>query len=67
MKHLVRTPSNIGHAIRQARKEKNLAQKELASLSGVWQESISKIENGSRGTKLETVFNLWRRWIWKSQ
>ncbi|MCY4461661.1 MAG: helix-turn-helix transcriptional regulator [Albidovulum sp.] len=58
MKHLVRTPSNIGHAIRQARKEKNLAQKELASLSGIWQESISKIENGSRGTKLETVFIL---------
>lgn len=58
MKHLVRTPKNIGHAIRQARKEKNLTQKELASMSGVWQETISKIETGSSGTKLETIFDL---------
>ena len=27
-------------------------------MSGVWQETISKIENGSGGTKLETLFNL---------
>jgi HTH-type transcriptional regulator/antitoxin HipB len=58
MQHLVRTSKNIGHAIRQARKEKNLTQKDLASLSGVWQETISKIETGSSGTKLETVFDL---------
>ncbi|MDE0114002.1 MAG: helix-turn-helix transcriptional regulator [Albidovulum sp.] len=58
MKHLVRSSKNIGHAIRQARKEKNLTQKELASLSGVWQETISKVENGSSGTKLGTVFDL---------
>lgn len=58
MKHLVRTPKNIGHAIRQARKEKNLTQNELASMSGVWQETVSKIETGSGGTKLETVFDL---------
>ena len=58
MKHLVRTSKNLGHAIRQARKAKNLTQKELAAMSGVWQETISKIENGSGGTKLETVFDL---------
>lgn len=58
MKHLVRTPKNIGHAIREARKAKNLTQTDLASLSGVWQETISKIENGSGGTKLETIFAL---------
>jgi len=58
MKHLVRTPKNIGHAIRQARKEKNLTQKDLASMSSVWQETISKIETGSSGTKLETIFDL---------
>jgi len=49
---------NLGHAIRQARKAKNLTQKELAAMSGVWQETISKIENGSGGTKLETLFDL---------
>jgi len=58
MKHLVRTPKNIGHAIREARKAKNLTQSDLASMSGVWQETISKIENGSGGTKLETIFAL---------
>jgi HTH-type transcriptional regulator/antitoxin HipB len=58
MKHLVRTSKNLGHAIREARKAKNLTQKELASMSGVWQETISKIENGSGGTKLETLFDL---------
>ena len=58
MQHRVRTSKNIGHAIRQARKEKNLTQKDLASLSGVWQETISKIETGSSGTKLETIFDL---------
>lgn len=58
MKQLARTPKDIGHAIRQARKNKNLTQKELASRSGVWQETISKIENGLGGTKMETIFDL---------
>ena len=58
MKHLVRTPKNIGHAIREARKAKSLTQTDLAAMSGVWQETISKIENGSGGTKLETIFAL---------
>jgi len=58
MKHLVRTPKNIGHAIREARKAKSLTQTDLAAMSGVWQETISKIENGSGGTKLETIFEL---------
>ncbi len=58
MKHLVRTSKNLGHAIREARKAKSLTQKELAVMSGVWQETISKIENGNSGAKLETVFDL---------
>mgnify|MGYP003656335963 CR=1 FL=1 len=51
MKNLARTPNDIGHAIRQARKAKKLTQKELAERSGVWQETISKVENGLSGTK----------------
>lgn len=58
MKHLVRTSKNLGHAIREARKAKSLTQKELAVMSGVWQETISKIENGNSGAKLGTVFDL---------
>lgn len=58
MKHLVWTPNNLGHALRQARKAKALTQKDLSAKSGVWQETISKIENGRGGTKLETIFHL---------
>ena len=56
MNYLARTPANIGHALRRVRKQSGLTQKELASKSGVWQETISKIENGLPGAKLETVF-----------
>lgn len=58
MEHLARTSKDIGHAVRQARKQKQLTQKDLAALSGIWQETISKIETGTTSTKLETVFNL---------
>lgn len=58
MRQLARTPKDIGHAIRQARKARAMTQKELAARSGVWQETISKIENGHSGTKLETLFDL---------
>ncbi len=58
MKRLVRTSKNVGHAIRQARKARSLTQKELASMSGVWQETSSEIESGRGGTKLETLFDL---------
>lgn len=58
MKQLARTSKDIGHAIRRARKKNQLSQKELASKSGVWQETISKIENGSPGAKLETIFDI---------
>ena len=58
MDKLARTPNDIGHAIRQARKQQALSQQALATKSGVWQETISKIENGSPGTRLETIFDL---------
>ncbi|MEM7072925.1 MAG: helix-turn-helix domain-containing protein [Pseudomonadota bacterium] len=56
MKHLTRTTNNLGHAIYSARKARNWTQGELAIRSGVWQETISKIERGTDNTKLETVF-----------
>lgn len=58
MKYLARSPQDIGHAIREARKARKLTQKDLAIRSGVWQETISKIENGQSGTKMETIFDL---------
>ncbi|KLN61661.1 XRE family transcriptional regulator [Kiloniella spongiae] len=58
MKQLIRTPKDMGRAIREARKDQKLTQKELAVKSGVWQETISKLENGAASTKLETLFDL---------
>ena len=58
MQHLARLPKDVGHAIREERKAKKLTQKQLANLSGVWQETISKVESGTANTKLETLFNL---------
>ena len=58
MNYLARTPADIGHALRRARKKNGLTQRELASMSGVWQETISKIENGLPGAKLETIFDI---------
>jgi len=58
MDQLARTPNDIGHALRLARKQQKLSQQALATRSGVWQETISKIENGSPGTRLETIFDL---------
>jgi len=58
MKQLARASKDIGNAIREARKGQKLSQKELASKSGLWQETISKIENGVASTKLETLFDV---------
>lgn len=58
MKQLARTPKDVGLAIREARKAMKLTQRDLAARSGVWQETISKIETGATSTGLETVFDL---------
>lgn len=58
MNQLARLPKQLGHAIKLARMRKGLTQRELASMSGVWQETISKVENGLGGAKIDTIFSL---------
>ena len=55
MQILARNPKQIGQALRRVRKLKNLSQAALAEKTGLWQETISKIENGSEATKVETL------------
>ena len=55
---LARSSRDIGNAIREARKAKKLTQNQLSAMSGVWQETISKIENGVGGTRLDTILDL---------
>jgi DNA-binding XRE family transcriptional regulator len=47
--------SNLGKAIREARVQKGLSQKELASLAGIKQPDISKIEDGKKNITLKTL------------
>ena len=58
MRELARDPKQIGNLIRGERKRKELSQKELASMAGLRQASISAIENGSPNTKLQTLLTV---------
>ncbi|MBL4750147.1 MAG: helix-turn-helix domain-containing protein [Amylibacter sp.] len=58
MDTIARTPEDIGTALRNARKAARLTQKGLADRSGIWQETISKIETGTGSAKLDTIFDL---------
>ena len=48
----------LGHALRQARKERNLTQQQLGELVGVQKAQISKIENSVKNARLETILKV---------
>ncbi len=48
----------LGHAIKQARKERNLTQEQLGVLVGVQKAQISKIENSVKNARFETVLKV---------
>jgi HTH-type transcriptional regulator/antitoxin HipB len=50
----------IGHAIKHARKERNLTQEELGKLVGVQKAQISKIENSIKSARLDTIMKIFR-------
>lgn len=55
---IARSPKQIGVAIRRARNLKAMSQAALGDQSGLWQETISKIESGSEATKIGTLCTL---------
>jgi HTH-type transcriptional regulator/antitoxin HipB len=55
---LARTPDQLGNAIRRMRKQAGLSQQALAEKCGLWQETISKIERGLPGAKIETIMQI---------
>lgn len=55
MKALARNAKQIGNFIRSERKRKSLSQKQLASMAGLRQASISGVESGTTNTKLQTL------------
>ncbi|KKC24266.1 helix-turn-helix domain-containing protein [Sphingomonas sp. SRS2] len=58
MIQLARSPKQLGMLIQNARRRHNLTQQALASLVGTGQKTVSRIESGHAGTKLETLFSL---------
>jgi HTH-type transcriptional regulator/antitoxin HipB len=58
MADVVRSTLQLGALIRWERTRRQMSQSELADLAGTGQKTISQIENGNGGAKLETVFRL---------
>ena len=58
MTQIVRLPSQLGALIQSERLRRNMTQQQLASLIGKHQKTISAIENGSEGTKLDTLLSV---------
>ncbi len=54
----ISSPSALGQAIRIARTERELTQKEMGAKVGVDQSTVSGVENGNAGTRLDTLFHL---------
>lgn len=48
----------LGHAIKQARKERNLTQEQLGVLVGVQKAQISKIENCVTNARFDTILKV---------
>lgn len=58
MTQLVRSPKQLGVLIHNARVRRNLTQQGLADLVGTGQKTVSRLEAGYPGTKLDTVFGI---------
>jgi HTH-type transcriptional regulator/antitoxin HipB len=58
MNEIVRSPKQLGALIHRARVGRAMSQQDLADLIGTYQKTISAIEKGSPGAKLETMFSL---------
>lgn len=58
MTSLVRTPKQLGEAIRRYRQMANLNQAQLAAKAGVRQATVSEVESGAAATRIETISKL---------
>jgi HTH-type transcriptional regulator/antitoxin HipB len=58
MEQFVYSPKSLGAAIKRQRNIKKLNQKEAGRLYKIEQTTVSSIENGTPGTRLDTLFRL---------
>jgi len=58
MMELVRSPKQLGTALRRFRRERALTQAQLGKRAGLRQGTVSQVENGLETVKLNTVMDL---------
>jgi len=58
MKQFVYSPKSLGSALRRQRNLKQLNQKEAGSSFRIEQSTVSSIERGAAGTRLDTLFRM---------
>lgn len=58
MDQIIYSPKALGNALKRQRKEKKLSQHEAGSDFKINQTTISSIELGAPGTRLETLFRV---------
>jgi len=58
MEQFVYSPRSLGNAIRRQRKAKGLSQQQTGELFKIEQSTVSSIERGAAGTRLETLFRM---------
>src|SRR5437763_13769557 len=58
MFQIIRSPLQLGTVISNARKKRGWTQQDLAALTGLRQELISRIETGHESTKFSTIQSL---------
>ncbi|HBX8215738.1 TPA: helix-turn-helix domain-containing protein [Klebsiella pneumoniae] len=54
----VTSPTMLAQGIKDARKQRNLTQRETAASMGMKQSTVSEFENHPEGTRLDTLFKL---------
>jgi len=58
MEQIILSVKALGAAIKRWRKSKNLTQQAAGEAFNIGQVTVSSIENGAPGTKLETLFRM---------
>lgn len=54
----VRSPAQLGNAIRRARKKRGLSQTDLGKMAGLRQATISIIETGNPAARIDTILEV---------
>ena len=52
------SPESLGSALREERRKKGLSQAAAGKSVGIDQPTVSKVEQGNSGTRLDTLFRL---------